>query len=157
MLRDDTARFADLGLLIARLGFGLGFSWFHGLPKIMGGMERMTGTGSAMGSLGISFAPEWFGVAAAVVETAGGLMIAAGLLFRPVSFLLAFVMFVATVNHFVTGQGTPAHAFKNLFVLFGLGLIGPGRYSLDHLMAERRRPGGAVRDAGTQAREGALR
>lgn len=30
-------RYLDLGLLIVRLGFGLGFFWFYGLPKLRGG------------------------------------------------------------------------------------------------------------------------
>jgi hypothetical protein len=42
MLWNGLDRYRDVGLLIARLGFGLGFVWYHGLPKLMGGMERMT-------------------------------------------------------------------------------------------------------------------
>jgi putative oxidoreductase len=142
MILDQLERYRDEGLLILRLGFGLGFVWFHGLPKLTGGAERMAGTGRAMESLGISAAPEWFGLAAAVAETVGGLMLAAGFLFRPATLAIAAVMFVATVNHFVTGQGTPAHSFKNAFVLLGLFFVGPGRYSVDRMIAARR-PGGA--------------
>ena len=47
-------------------------------------------------------------------------------------------MFTAAVNHIVTGQGTPAHAIKNMFVLVGFFSIGPGRYSVDQVIAERR-------------------
>jgi putative oxidoreductase len=131
-------RYRDEGLLILRLGFGLGFAWFHGLPKLMGGMTRMSGTGRAMESLGIAAAPEWFGLAAALAETVGGVFLAVGFLFRPAALVIGFVMLVATVNHYSTGQGTPAHSFKNTFVLLGLVLIGPGRYSVDHVIAERR-------------------
>jgi putative oxidoreductase len=131
-------RYRDAGLLVVRVGFGLGMLWYHGLPKLTGGSERWTGTGEAMASLGVTFGAEWFGLAAALAEGVGGLLIAAGLFFRPTAAVLAFVMFVATANHMVTGEGTPAHAFKNVWLFTGLVLTGPGRYSLDYLLARRR-------------------
>jgi putative oxidoreductase len=141
MLWNALDRYRDIGLLIARLGFGLGFVWYHGLPKLMGGMERMAGVGGAMEHVGIGVAPEFFGVAAALAETVGGLLLAAGFLFRPACLAIAFVMLIATVQHIVTGQGTPAHSFKNMWVLLGLVFIGPGRYSVDHMIEERRARG----------------
>lgn len=127
----------DLGLLIIRLGFGLGFFWFHGFPKLRGGAERWSGTGGAMESFGIEFGHELWGLAAAIAEAVGGLLIAAGLFFRPAALAILVVMVVATTNHIVTGRGSPGHAFKNAWLFAGLFLIGPGRYSLDHLIARR--------------------
>jgi putative oxidoreductase len=125
-------RYGDVGLLVARLGFGLGFVWFHGLPKLLGGPEQWAGNGAAMANFGITFAPALWGLAAALSETLGGLLLALGLLSRPASLALMSVMIVAATNHFVSGQGTPAHAFKNAWLFAGLFLIGPGRYSLDN-------------------------
>ena len=71
-------------------------------------------------------------------ESIGGLLIAAGLFFRPICVLLAFTMFVAMMRHFISGRGNPGHAFKNLFILSGLLLIGPGKYSLDAWIAQKR-------------------
>lgn len=132
-------KYTDLGLLIARLGFGLGFFWYHGRPKLTGGRQRWEGTGGAMESLGIRFGAEWWGLAAGIAEGIGGLLIAAGLFFRPAALAIAFVMFVATINHWVTGRGTPAHSFKNAWVLAGLFFIGPGKYSVDHWWANRKK------------------
>jgi putative oxidoreductase len=87
-----------------------------------------------MDSLGLGFGHMWWGLAAALAESVGGLLIAAGLFFRPTAVVLAFVMLVATVNHIVTGVGTASHAFKNIWVFVALYLIGPGRYSIDHLL-----------------------
>ncbi len=130
----------DLGLLLIRLGFGLGFLYFHGWGKLMGGPERWAGVGGAMENLGIGFGHTFFGFMAAFAEAIGGLLIAAGFLFRPAAILVVLTMFVAWVMHVSTGQGSPAHAFKNLWVALGLAFIGPGRYSVDAWLARRRRP-----------------
>jgi putative oxidoreductase len=130
-------RHADGGLLLARIGFGVGFIWYHGWAKLVGGPERWERTGNAMNHIGIDFAPAWWGFAAAVAESVGGLFIAVGLFFRPTAAALAFVMVIATISHMATGQGTPAHAFKNAWLFAGLVLLGPGRYSLDHFLTRR--------------------
>lgn len=92
-----------------------------------------------MENFGITGGAQWWGLAAALAEAAGALCIAAGFLFRPMALALAFVMTVATVNHVVTGQGTPAHSFKNIWVFLGIAVIGPGRYSVDAWLEGRRR------------------
>ena len=46
-------RLRDLGLLVARLGFGLGFAWFHGYPKLRGGPPAWEEVGSALAAFGL--------------------------------------------------------------------------------------------------------
>ncbi len=128
----------DLGLLILRLGLGLGFLFFHGWAKLTGGPELWAQVGGAVSYLGIGFWHPFFGLLAALSESVGGLLIALGLFFRPACALLSGTMLVAVVMHVSTGKGTPAHAFKNAWVLIGLILIGPGRYSLDAMLAGAR-------------------
>ena len=130
----------DIGLLLVRLGFGLGFLYFHGWSKLTAGPEAWARTGSAVEHLGIGFGHTFFGFMAAFSEAIGGALIAVGFLFRPAAVLIVATMFVAWVMHVTTGRGTPAHAFKNLWVALGLAFIGPGRYSVDAWLARRRQP-----------------
>ena len=91
-----------------------------------------------MSRLGIEFWPVFWGFMIAFAESVGGVMIALGLFFRPISLMLAFGMFVAWLGHVVSGQGSPAHAFKNMAVLIGAVFFGPGKYSLDAWISRRR-------------------
>ena len=138
MIWNQLSKHRDLGLLILRLGFGLGFLFFHGWGKIVGGPERWQGVGGAMSNFGINFGHTFFGFLAAFAESAGGLLIALGLFYRPILAMLGFTMFTAAINHIVSGQGTPAHAFKNLFVCIGLMPFGPGKYSVDAMLEKNK-------------------
>ena len=139
MLWTSLDRYRDAGLLVARLGFGFGFVWYHGMPKLLGGPKQWADYGRAMENFGITFAPEWWGLAAALSEGVGGLLLALGLFFRPASLAMMTVMIVAMTNHIVSGQGTPAHAFKNAWLFAGFFLMGPGRYSVDQFLLGARR------------------
>lgn len=128
----------DIGLLIARIGVGAGFLSYHGWDKLVGGPERWEGLGGSMARFGLDFWPTMWGFLAAFSESIGALMILAGVLFAPMSVLLAITMFVAWTGHIVSGQGTPGHAFKNMLILAAFVFTGPGRYSVDAWLAARK-------------------
>ena len=133
-------KYRDAGLLLLRLGFGLGFLLFHGWRKITGGPEAWERTGAAMSNFGIDFWPVFWGFMAAFSESVGAVLFMLGLFFQPVCFLLGFTMITATASHLARGDGWSGstHPFKNTFVFFGLLAVGPGKYSLDELIRRKR-------------------
>jgi putative oxidoreductase len=129
--------YRDLGLLILRLGFGLSFFWHHGYPKLAGGPQTWERIGDAVANVGIEFAHVAWGLAAALSEGVGGLLFA-GLFFRPVCVAMFGVMVFATIEQFGREMPQPEHALKNAFVLAGLFLAGPGRYTVIILLRRQR-------------------
>ena len=131
-MRNKTA-LIDLGLLILRIGIGIIFI-FHGLPKLLGGVETWTQIGSAMSTIGINFAPAFWGFMAAFTEAVGGVFIILGLLHRPVALMLVFTMIIALLVHITGGDsfGIYSNALKGLIVFIALLITGPGKYSIDY-------------------------
>lgn len=124
---------ADGGLLILRVGAGVLLALLHGLGKIPPS-EGFTGM---VGGLGLP-APGLFSWLAGIAEFFGGLMLAMGLLTRPVA---VFVVLHFLVVVFLAHAGDPLGQ-RELPILFGvialtLALTGPGRYSMDAAIAGR--------------------
>jgi putative oxidoreductase len=134
-----STKYVDLGLLIARIGFGLSFFWFHGYPKLVAGPDGWARIGQAVSNAGITGGYQWWGLAAALAESAGGLLFAAGLLFRPACLALLGVMIFATVDQYARPTPAPEHALKNAFIFAGMFLSGPGKYTAGSLFRGRRR------------------
>ncbi|MEX0748330.1 MAG: DoxX family protein [Rhodothermales bacterium] len=133
-------RYADLGLLVLRIGVGLSYVFLHGWGKMFGGPERWERTGSAVSAIGIDFGHTFWGFMAAFSEFAGGILIVLGLFFRPACILIFITMFVAAARDIAGEDGIrgSAHPLKMAFVFLGLTAIGPGRYSVDSWLAGRR-------------------
>ena len=117
----------DFGLLVLRLGFGLGIA-YHGYGKVFGGwMEKFI---SGVAEMGFP-APVFFAWAAALSEFAGGLLIAAGIFTRPAAYFVAVTMIVAAFGrHGADPFEKKELALAFLFASLALALTGPGRFSL---------------------------
>lgn len=124
-------RTRDPGLLLLRVGIG-GMFMIHGWPKLAGGAAKWQKLGAAMAQLGIDFWPTMWGFMAACSEFFGGLLLAAGLLFRPAAAALLSTMIVASVMHVKNGDSftSASHAIEAGILFAALILIGPGRYAL---------------------------
>ena len=132
------ARLLDSGLLALRLGIGFGLFWLHGRAKLVSASAYLLSAQkwdfvNVVASLGFPV-PGAFAAAAALTESVGALLLAAGLLTRTAGAALAFNMAVAIALHLRGGQ-TPELALLYLLPALSLALTGPGRYSLDCLWA----------------------
>ncbi|WKK59017.1 MULTISPECIES: DoxX family protein [unclassified Sphingobacterium] len=123
----------DIGLLIIRVVIGTTMIAFHGIPKLMGGVEGWTKIGQSMQAIGINFLPTVWGFSAGFTETVGSFLLILGLWTRPASSLLAFTMLIAAIMHLSKGDGLSgaSHAIEFLAVYVAFAIMGPGRLSVD--------------------------
>jgi putative oxidoreductase len=115
-------------LSVARVGLGLLFVQ-HGVQKLFGWLGGMGAPGQSVplfSQLGL----------AGALELVGGLLIAVGLLSRPVALLLAGEMVVAFLLAHAPQGGFPSQNGGELALLYLVGFLyvaaaGPGRWSVD--------------------------
>lgn len=128
----------DIVLLLARVTLGVVFL-AHGLQKLGQGVA---GTAEGFGQMGIPL-PEIAAVFAMAAEIGGGVLLLLGLLTPLAALLPAIVMAGATAVHlgngiFVSEGGWELAATLAVGALV-LAVVGPGRLSLDELIARARR------------------
>ena len=126
-------QYRDVGILLLRAGIGV-MMVLHGWPKLAGGQQAWEKVGTAMSHLGISFWPVLWGFLAAMSETLGGALLAAGFLTRYAALFLTFTMVVATtmVYHVAHGAFSEwSHPAEIGIICLSLVIIGAGKYSVD--------------------------
>ena len=127
------AKYADLGLLIGRLGVGAIFIVF-GWQKLSGGQAAWAHYGHAMASLGITFMPNIWGLLAALSEFVGGFLLILGFLFRPAATLIALTMLVASISTFREHPHNFAEysrSIEMLCIMIVFMFVGPGKYGIE--------------------------
>lgn len=124
----------DVGLLLVRLVAGLSLAFLHGIGKV----PPQEGFVGMLGGMGLP-APGLFAWLAALAEFGGGLLLAVGLLTRPVAFVVT-VHFIIVVTMVHAGDPIGDRELPLLFLVTAVLLLlaGPGRYSVDGALAGRR-------------------
>jgi putative oxidoreductase len=132
-------------LLLLRVVAGLIMA-YHGLGKFQGGVSNFAGF---IGSLGLP-APLLLAWVTSVLELAGGLAVAVGLLARPVAALLALEMLITGVYVKLIKGGVGILAppdqpgagaevdFLYLVAFLVVVVLGPGAYSVDAALGRER-------------------
>jgi putative oxidoreductase len=131
-IRDDLA---SAGLLLIRVFVGLGLA-AHGWQKFFG-EQGVGGFAQFLDSLGVPM-PQVAAYVSATTELLGGALVAAGLLTRPVSGIVAINMLVAAFTAHGGAYFLPEgmeYALNLAVVFLALALTGPGRFSVDRLIA----------------------
>lgn len=135
MMRDLENRRHDIGLLFLRLSFSLLILCNHGWGKVAHWADRSETFADPLGigsTLSLTLA--------AGAEFGCAILVALGLATRLATIPLIITM--AVVVFLVHGSLEHASSELALVFLFGftsIGLLGPGRYALDHVIAQRRR------------------
>jgi putative oxidoreductase len=129
----------NTALLIARLAIGLGFA-AHGAQKLFGwfGGYGLKNTGEFMVKLGWQQG-RFFGTAASLAETTGGILVALGFLWPLGPGLMIVMMLTASLTvHVKNGFFNAKNGYELPMVYAMSALVltftGPGEYSLDRFL-----------------------
>jgi putative oxidoreductase len=137
-------RTGDVGLLLLRVFAGLALAFLHGIGKVPPG-EGFVGH---VGELGFPVSELAWAWAAALAEFGGGLLLAIGLLTRPVAAFVAvhfaLVVLVAHAGDPIADRELPLFFFFSALLF---ALTGGGRYAVDALLRRR-----AARDSAIRSR-----
>ena len=123
------------GILLLRISSGGLLLMNHGWDKIISGADKWTGLGrTGLMPLGIEYFHTFFGFMAAFSESICAVLVVLGLLTRPAAALITITMFVGVNFHISLGKGSPEMALLYGIIFLTIGLLNPGKYSLDHLI-----------------------
>jgi putative oxidoreductase len=144
----------DIGLLVLRLA-GLYLAIGHGWGKVTGLVSGQGRFLQGVTEMGFPL-PLLFAWAAALSESAGGVLVALGLFTPWAAGFAAFTMLVAgfgrhhALSHFLswlgiapaTGEtlkdwGNPELSIAYLLIFVAIALVGPGRFSIDAVRARK--------------------
>jgi putative oxidoreductase len=133
-------KYRDYAPTITRLILGSTLLFAHGLPKVLA-PDRWGRTGEAMASIGITFAPVFWGFMAGAMEVVGGILFIIGLAVRPMAAVEVFIMIVAAARNLSSGGlgGGNAHPVDFAAGALALLILGGGAYSLDRKFGFDRR------------------
>lgn len=125
-------RFEHAALLFLRAGLG-GLVCYHGYPLFTGGGATWAELGRAVAAIGVTVHFPVFGFIAALALYFGGMFVVLGLFTRIWSLLIGLTLAVAAVSEFRAAATFDecTHALALAIAFFSLGILGPGRLSLD--------------------------
>lgn len=132
--------FQHWAVLFPRLAVG-GILAYLGWHKVQMGPDLYPQLGGAMGLIGVTFAPAFWGFLAVMAEFAGGLSILFGFLTRIGAFGAAFTMFIAMAVHFCGGDDYSKYHYPLVLMATSLTFMigGPGLISVDAWIAKKLR------------------
>lgn len=133
LLAPEVGVVPSVGLLVLRAAVGLTMALSHGLAKLQ---NALSDAPQFADPFGLGQVPSlWLAIFG---ELVCGVLLALGLGTRLAAIPFAFTMAVAVlVAHAADPWSDKEHAFMFLVPAVALLLTGPGRFSIDHLIASR--------------------
>ena len=123
------------GILLLRISSGLSLLMNHGWDKIIAGSDKWTVLGrTGLMPFGIESFHTVFGFMAAFSESICAILVVIGLLTRSAAALITITMLVGVNFHISLGKGSPEMALLYGIIFLSIGLLNPGKYSLDYLI-----------------------
>ncbi len=142
IMTSRTTRLTDAAVLILRLMLGI-WLFAHGAQKLFG-IFGGKGIDSALAGQATSGIPGWLTYLSVYTECFGGLMIAFGFLTRIASVFMLINMLVAASMHLSKGFFAVEDPLSFAIMSLAILLIGPGMWSIDYLIFQKRASGTTV-------------
>ena len=128
------------GILLLRISSGVLLLMNHGWDKIISGADKWNGLGrTGLMPLGIEYFHTFFGFMAAFSESICAVLVVIGLLTRPAAALITITMLVGANFHISLGKGSSEMALMYGIIFLSIGLLNPGKYSLDYFIFNKDR------------------
>jgi len=142
LLTSRTTSAIDAAVLILRLMLGI-WLFAHGAQKLFGIFGGKGIDAALTGQAGVGI-PNWLTYLSVYTECFGGLMITFGFLTRIASAFMLINMLVAASMHLSKGFFAVEDPLSFAMMALAILLIGPGVWSIDYLIFEKRASGTTV-------------
>lgn len=140
-LSSSKTYFTSTSYFVMRFTIGAMMCYYHGWEKLMDDIDRWYQLGTSLTRwIGVDALAVPLGFMAAFAESIAALFIALGLLTRPMAFLMAFTMLVASSKK-LSQAGIDGSEMPLLYLVLSLVILlnGSGKYSLDYLFFRNRK------------------
>ena len=124
------SKYREVGLLLLRLSLGVFFLLLTA-PIVFGGARQWARFGQPLHHFGLHGNLQWWGLAGALAQMIGALLLIAGWFFRPGVILVLIWMVVHALVVWKAGGLVALTSLEMCLIVATLFLIGPGKYSGD--------------------------
>ena len=124
------SKYREAGLLILRVSLGCLFIYLSA-PALLGGAAKWAQFAAPLRHFGILSHLQWWGFAAALAQSIGGVLVLIGFFFRIGLILVLIRLLAYTIATWKIGSLAAYTSLEMCIILASLLLIGPGKFSVD--------------------------
>ena len=124
------SKYREAGLLLLRLSLGCFFLYLSA-PVLIGGAAKWAHFAAPLRHLGLHSHLQWWGLAGALVQTIGSVLMIFGLFFRIGVILVLICLTTHALSIWKIGSIVAYASLLACLILVSLLFVGPGRMSVD--------------------------